>query len=199
MIVLVVGALPLCSIRFSFNRTKKNVYWDGTRQRMARSHIALRFAKTKADVDKVFPLMVELHETSRFHSIPLSREKCNRFASRAFDNPDRHALVLAEIDDEPIGFIFCSLSEFMVGTDALLTSVIAFYVGRRHRATMAGGKAAIRLLSTIIEWSRKRGSREVMIHVTSGIDIQRTDRFLRRANFKVIGANYSFAIAPDGQ
>lgn len=164
---------------------------------MARSHIALRFAEAKADLDKVYPLMVELHESSRFHSIPLSREKCNRFAGRAFEYPDWHALVLAEIDDEPIGFIFCSLSEFLVGTDALLTSVMAFYVGQRHRSTMIGGKAAIRLLSTVIEWSKIRGSQEVMIHVTSGIDIQRTDRFLRRANFKVIGANYTFQLTSD--
>lgn len=166
---------------------------------MAQSHIALRFAKTEVDLDKVFPLMVELHESSRFGSIPLSREKCNRFAIRSFDNPDQHALVIAEKDNEAIGFIFCSVSEFMVGTDELLTSVMAFYVSQRHRRTMIGGKVAIRLLSTIIEWSRKRGSKEVMIHVTSGIDIQRTDKFLRRANFKVIGANYAFALGTDNE
>ncbi|MCR9134383.1 MAG: GNAT family N-acetyltransferase [Alphaproteobacteria bacterium] len=161
---------------------------------MIQSHIGLRFAKTKADLDKVYPLVVELHESSGFRSIPLSREKCNRFAGRAFTNPEQHALVIAEIDGDPIGFIFCSVSEFMVGTDALITSVMAFYVGERHRSTMIGGKVAIRLLSTVIEWSKKRGSREIMIHVTSGIDIQRTDKFLRRANFKVIGANYAFSL-----
>ena len=164
---------------------------------MSRSRINLRFANTAADLDTAYPLMVELHETSRFNYAPFSKEKCERVAARAFDNPDQHAIVIAEIDDEPVGFIFCSLSEYLIGTDELLTSVMAFYVSRRHRDTLMGGKAAIRLLSTVIEWSRKRNSREVMIHVTSGIDIQRTDRFLRRANFKVIGANYAFALGKD--
>ncbi len=39
-----------------------------------------------------------------------------------------------------------------------------------------------------------RGAREILIHVPSGIDIQRTDKFLRRVGFAVIGANYSLRL-----
>lgn len=162
---------------------------------MSKSELNLRFAKSKEDIDFLWPLLLELHDESRFRDIPLARAKCDRLLSKAFDNPDQYALVLAETGDGPIGFVFCSVGEFLVGTDDLMTTVFAFYVRERARATMIGGRAAIRLLSTIIEWSRKRRSREVMIHVTSGIDIQRADKFLRRARFKVVGANYAFSLA----
>lgn len=156
--------------------------------------INLRFITSVDDLNALMPLLVELHEESRFRDIPFSSKKCEKLLFQTVENPDRYAAVIAEFDGKPVGFIYCAVGEHLVGTGILMTTVFAFYVRKLYREAMIGGKAAIRLLSTIIEWSKQRNSREIMIHVTSGIDIQRTDKFLRRARFRVIGANYSFAI-----
>ena len=113
----------------------------------------------------------------------------------AVNNPKFYALMIAEMGDDPVGFIFCSVGEYLVGYGDLITTVYSFFVRKRYRGTLVGGKAAVRLLSGVVKWSQARDVREVMIHVTSGIDLQRTDKFLRRAKFGVIGGNYSLRLS----
>jgi len=36
--------------------------------------------------------------------------------------------------------------------------------------------------------------REVILHVTSGIDLDRTDRFVRKAGFRLFGTNYALRL-----
>lgn len=95
---------------------------------MTGPRLNLSFAKTAMDLDQVHLLAGELHETSQFSYVQFSNEKFERVAAPAFGNPAQHALVIAELDSEPIGFIFYSLSEYFIGTDELLTSVTAYYV-----------------------------------------------------------------------
>ncbi len=54
-------------------------------------------------------------------------------------------------------------------------------------------------LNGTVRWAKARRAREIMIHVTSGADIRRTDRFLRRAGFVTIGANYALRLAGEGR
>jgi GNAT superfamily N-acetyltransferase len=115
--------------------------------------------------------------------------------SQALSKPDRYALMVAEYKGESIGFLFCTAGEYLVGYKDLITTVYSYYVRKKYRGSVIGGKAAVRLLSGAVKWSKVRNVREVMIHVTSGINIQRTDKFLRRAGFGVIGANYSLSLA----
>lgn len=158
--------------------------------------LVLRLATTIGDLEFLRPVSVELHSESRFSDIPYSHKKRDDLFARALDDPDRYALIIAELAGEPVGFIFCTVGEYLVGYGDLITTVYSFYVRRKYRGTLVGGKAAVRLISGVIKWSDARDAREVMIHVTSGIDIKRTDKFLRRAKFGVIGANYSLRLAP---
>ncbi|MCP4318004.1 MAG: GNAT family N-acetyltransferase [Hyphomicrobiales bacterium] len=179
------------------SKAMQNVQNGKGKQPVASLHI--RCAESLEDLDYLRPASVELHNESRFRDIPYSHKKRDNLFSQAIANPERYALVIAEFNRDPVGFIFCSAGEYIVGTDELLTTVFSFYVRKRYRQTMIGGKAAVRLLSTVIQWSKQRNVREILIHVTSGIDIERTDKFLRRANFKVTGANYSFSLNRNNQ
>ena len=44
-----------------------------------------------------------------------------------------------------------------------------------------------------------RGAVEIQVHATSGIEISRTDRFLRHAGFRQVGGNYSLAVGAGRQ
>ena len=156
--------------------------------------ISLRLAKSVSDLEYLRPVSLEFHAESRFGDIAYSHKKRDDLFMKAIENPRYYALVIAEREDEPVGFIFATVGEYLVGYGDLITTVYSFYVRRKFRASLAGGKAAVRLLSSIVKWSEARNAREVMIHVTSGIDLQRTDRFLRRARFGVVGGNYSLRL-----
>lgn len=155
------------------------------------SKLKIRLAKSKDDIEFLRPLSVEFHAESRFSDIPYSHKKRDELFSSALKHPDRYALMMAEYDGEPAGFLFCTIGEYIVGYEELITTVYSFYVSRKYRGTVVGGKSAIRLLAGSVKWSQMRKAREIMIHVTSGINVQRTDKFLRRAGFGTIGANYS--------
>ena len=109
---------------------------------------------------------------------------------QAIESPKLNAIFLAEYEAKPIGFLFCAAGEYIVGTGTLLTTVHSFYVGEKHRSTLLGGKAAKKLITALVKWSEDRGCKEIMIHNTSGIDPVRTDNFLRKAKFGIVGANY---------
>lgn len=156
-----------------------------------RKKITLRLADTLADLEYLRPVSLELHEESRFSDIPYSHKKRDKLLAKAINEPNLYGLIIAQFGEDPVGYIFCTVGEYLVGDGELITTVYAFYVRKKYRGTLVGGKAAVRLISGVVKWSEARNVREVMIHVTSGIDIQRTDRFLRRAKFGVIGANYA--------
>ncbi len=157
--------------------------------------LKFRVAKSQADVDLVLPLARELHEDSRFAEIPFSQDKCQRGLMRAIKAPASHGLLMAVKAQEPVGFLYCTAGEFMAGTGSLIVTVHTFCVSRRWRGTAPGGRAALGLLNGAVRWAKARQAREIMIHVTSGIDIRRTDRFLCRAGFVTIGANYALGLA----
>lgn len=156
----------------------------------------LRLADSIADLEYLRPVSLEFHAESRWGDIPYSHKKRDDLFMNAINNKQRYALIIAELADEPVGFLFCTVGEYLVGYDQLITTVYSFYVRKKFRETLVGGKAAVRLLAGVTRWSQARNVREIMIHVTSGIDIKRTDRFLRRARFGIVGANYSFRLGP---
>ena len=157
--------------------------------------ITLRLANSISDLEYLRPVSTEFHAESRFSDIAYSHKKRDDLFMKAIDDPKFYALIIAEMDGEPVGFLFCTAGEYLVGYGELITTVYSFYVRKKYRGTLMGGKAAVRLMAAVVKWSEARKVREVMIHVTSGIDVQRTDRFLRRAKFGVIGANYSLRLS----
>ena len=158
------------------------------------SKLHIRLANSLHDLERLRPLTLELHAESRFSEIPCSQKKHDDLFTHVLDEPERYAMLIAECHSEPVGYLFCVVGEYLIGYRDLLATVYAFYVRRQYRSSLLGGKAALRLLRGTVKWSKARQVKEIMLHVTSGIDIRRTDKFLRRAGFEVIGANYALQL-----
>lgn len=135
------------------------------------------------------PVLLELgrrnHAQSRFGYMTFDNEKSTLLAQRLLSDPRRYALLVVERDGQAVGYICGQIGEALFSRD-LLATILMYYVLPSAR----NGKAAVRLLQAFREWARRRGAREVDIHVTSGVYIARTDRFLRRLGFRQIGGNY---------
>ena len=116
------------------------------------------------------------HTESHFGDIPFSEQKRDRLLARALDRPDRFALLIAAYDDRPVGFLYCSISDYVVGRDDLITTILSFYIGGEFRNSIIGARAAVRLLKGAVRWSEARAAREVLVHATAGIDVTRADR-----------------------
>jgi len=154
----------------------------------------LRLAEQADDLAALQPLLAEFHDESHFAGVPLSMEKIGAMFDEALARPDRFGVMIADYAETPIGFLYCFAGEYFGGHTALVTTIHSYYVSRRHRRSVLGARAATRLLKGAIRWSEQRQVREVILHVTSGIEIDRTDRFVRKAGFRMFGANYALRL-----
>lgn len=133
--------------------------------------LCIRGADDEADIERLRSVSREFHEETRFHDFPFSPEKHDRALRRVIADPDRHLLLIAELHGEPVGYAICS--------------------------PLGGGRADLLMMSAVVRWSRTRKAREVRVHVTSGIDVGRTDRYPKRAKLTVTFGDYSFSLTND--
>lgn len=155
-------------------------------------------AESETDIAFIRPLTLAFHEESHFGDIPLSVTKRDSLLDRALTDGDRFAVLIAAYDDRPVGFLYCSINEYVVGEGDLIATILSFFIAREFRSSIIGARAAVRLLKGAIRWSEMRDAREVLIHATAGIDVRRADRFFRKAGFGVLGASYYLPLKANG-
>jgi hypothetical protein len=99
--------------------------------------------------------------------------------------------MLAVRGGNPVGFAACSIGEYHMGTGVLITTVHGIYVPRPFRASLAGGREAFNLFRAIERWSKAQGAIEVLLHVTSGVELERSHKLVGRLGFKLAGGSYA--------
>ncbi len=159
--------------------------------------IRVRLAKDEADIESLISLSLEFHAASHMRDFEYDLEKRRGLFQRALDRPNAYGLLIAERSDRPVGFLLCAANSFIVG-DGIVAMALSFYVERATRASLGGGQAALKLLRAFIKWAEVRSAKDIQIHVSSGIDIDRAHKFMRRVGFRPTGVNYSFR-PPNGQ
>ena len=163
-----------------------------------RAALRFRVVDRMADLAAVTALARQVHAESRLHRIPFSEAKLRRLVERALGDPNRHSFMLAERGSEPVGLLHCSAGEYFIGTDTILVTVHSVNVPRRHRGGLGGGRIAMGLLNGARTWARARGAVELSVHVSSGTEMDRTDRLLRHLGFAHTGGNYALDLGPRG-
>jgi len=58
---------------------------------------------------------------------------------------------------------------------------------------LSGGRVALSLLRGVTSWSKARGAKEILFHVTSGVQMKATHSLAKRMGFEVIGGSYAKA------
>ena len=103
--------------------------------------------------ENIGPFSVEFHHEARFRDIPYIHEKRLALHAHALSSPNTHAVIIVELKGEFVGYSFIGGGEYAVGTEAIIATVYAFYVRKKYRDTLIGGKAAVRLLRGLRKWS----------------------------------------------
>ena len=147
--------------------------------------VTVRLARDTADTTAMIDLGRRFHaEGPYFRDRPYDDTRLVEIGrlGLAKGNP---GLIMAERGGQLVGMaIVVAGEQFYSGAKAATVQLL--YVAPEAR----GGSAAVKLLRAIRRWAETAGTAELHLHVTSGIDAARTDRFLRRMGFKQTGGNY---------
>ena len=161
-----------------------------------RQRVNVRVLTKKEEVRSLDSLSLEFSEESRNTHLGYFLEKRDRLWEAAFTSKGTHGLFAAERDGVAVGYLFCSISTYVVG-HARVAAVISLYVGKSERRRLGGGEAAMRLMKLFIEWSKQRKADDIQVHVTTGLEVDRSDKFFRRIGFEPTGRNYAMRLSYD--
>ncbi|MEP5181919.1 MAG: hypothetical protein ABJQ85_20285 [Rhizobiaceae bacterium] len=159
-----------------------------------RQKLQIRRVVSKHDRKRLRGLVRQVHEEGRFESSGWSEERYKKQFERLVGNQDSTLFLVAELGECPIALMVCQIGDYLLGRDVRLATVVAFNVAKQQRNGLLGGRAATRLLAETLHWARSKQAWELAIHVTSGLELARTDRFLKRAKFEVVGGNYVYRL-----
>ena len=157
-----------------------------------RASSAFKFvlATDMRDIAPIVELAREAHTESRFGYIPFSAGKVEKIAKTAFKDTRRHAVMLAKQGEKAVGIAYCSVGEYHLGAGVLLTTIHNINVSNAVRSSLSGGKVALGLFRGVETWSRARGAKEILFHVTSDVDLARAHKLAKRTGYKFIGGSY---------
>lgn len=139
----------------------------------------------------VVVLVERAHRESRFADIPFAPDKVNALADRVLRDPARHGMLLCWKGDTLVGFLYCSIGEFFIGTETLMTTVHTIFTRPENRRGLNAGRAALGLIKGVESWSAARRASEILFHVTSDVSVPRSHKLLKRLGYKFIGGSYA--------
>ena len=149
--------------------------------------VTIRFTRTAEDI----AARVEMNRLAHDEigdGLPFDDDMVRRFYEGRIDRPDR-CVLQAELSGKIVGGLTGQVApHFHCRTPG--ASLLGVYVRPEHR----GSLAAIKLLHGFRRWAGEQGAVRIYAGVTSGIDIARTDRLLKRLGFRMTGGNYELAL-----
>ena len=140
--------------------------------------------------ESLLDLVAAAHAESRYGDIPFSRDKARRHLETALNDQRRHFAAVAEVGGQVVGFVYATVGEYWVGTGALIVTINTIYTSKELRNSLLGGRAAVVLFRGVAKWAKGIGAREILVHVTSGIDEPRAKASLRHLGFNMGGSTF---------
>lgn len=143
-------------------------------------------ALTQADVPATIELCRSMHAESAYAFVAFDNQKVagtiNRYLS---DNSLYFAWLASRGDGKKVGILAGYLGAYMFSTAKLAIDQI-FFVLPEYR----GSRAALLLQREFRAWAIGQGACELSIGVSTGVDVERTGRFLKRLGMTEMGANF---------
>ena len=157
---------------------------DGGSEGAARpERITIRFTRAGEDIAARVAMSRRAYEELD-DGLPYDEEMVRRAFERKLGKPGQ-CLLQAELDGRLVGGLVGAVFPHY-HSPALGASLESYYVVPEHR----GSLAAVKLLHGFRRWARAQGAVRMYVGVTSGVDMARTDRLLKRLGFTVKGGNY---------
>lgn len=143
------------------------------------------------NIEELISLGRVMHAESTLRNLSLDMERVRMtFRSALNDDKGVYCLLIARSSDgEPAGWLFGTITRPWF-TNALVAHDHAFFVVPEYR----GSSAAIKLLKVFHRWAEKRNAEILNVSQRVGVEMERFDRFMRRAGFEPRGMNFSMTL-----
>ncbi len=151
------------------------------------ARVTIRVSQSGADIAARLMLARKAWEETDRTGLAFDEGIVRRGIERKIDR--NYCLLQAEAGSEVVGMLMGVAAPHFHAPE-LGAFLLSWYVLPEHR----GSLAAVKLLHGFRRWARDRGAVRLYIGVTSGIDVARTDRLLRRLGFRQTGGNYEAAL-----
>lgn len=129
-----------------------------------------------------------MHRESEFRRIPYSPMRAAEIARRCVED-DAWFGVFDRTKSGRVGMFIGSLQRFYFSEENGAFDLL-WYV----RPDARGGTSGVRLLDSFIGWAKDKGVREVRLGVSTGVEVEKTDRVLRRLGFAHVGGSYCLRV-----
>lgn len=155
-------------------------------------HYKVRDA-TYRDLDKLVGISERvLKEAPTYTFTTFDRRKCaNYICGAILKQPGWFLRVIADENDEPVGGLICYCEPFIYSPDKVSYD-ITIMIEVDHR-----GKCIAQLLQLFDEyktWAIAQGAKVIKVGISSGLNIQKGERFLERIGFKQIGSMHAIVV-----
>lgn len=148
------------------------------------SHIRI-IPWSEADRGQLVRLFRRMHGESRYAFLPFDVAKVESVLESYMGEPQRRCGLAAVTGETVIGAVAGYVTEYAFCSELVATDQIV-YVAPRSRGTLA----AVRLIDTFRRWARSLGAREVVLGITTGVDMRRTGELFERLGFEFAGGNF---------
>lgn len=98
------------------------------------TRLTFRVAASNSDIASLVNVAHKAHSETRFSHIPFNVDKAVKVAQAAIAKKDPALIILAERDGEAVGFIYCMVGEYYIGSGVLVATVHSFSVLRDFRS-----------------------------------------------------------------
>ncbi len=137
------------------------------------------------DLDKLVNIGEIFQKESPLHGLQkFDKEKTTNFAKHMITG-DNHCAFLVETEGKIHGFIAGGLRSMYYSSEQYLSEYV-YYVTQDSR----GSLAAKLLLDSFYDWGRENGAKAVEVGISTAIDPERADRFMKKMGFNYMGANF---------
>ncbi len=168
-------------------------------EKTAGGGVTVRSIGGEEDIEALAPLFAEYHKESRYRNLRPDMAARRQFICEHYiKKPKRYGLLIAEYGGKPAGLLACMLAPILYYRANAAVS-LAFYVPPRFRGGVVGGKIALSLIAAFRQWGKNRKALELQMHLSGGVDVDRTDKFMRRLGFHRTGGNFSMDISGGGK
>ena len=149
--------------------------------------VVIRFTRSTEDLAARVAMARRVYE-ERDDGLPYDEDMVRGALERRLKRPDG-CLLQADLDGRVIGGVVGSIGPHY-HSPALAALLESFYVLPEHR----GSIAFVKLLHAFRRWARTNGAVRMYVCVTSGVEIARTHRLLKRLGFEPTGGNYRLSL-----
>jgi hypothetical protein len=144
----------------------------------------------QGDREAARALLRQHHANTVFRDQPFSDWKFERHFNTACSRPPRMVGMVAESEGNLCGIAWAMADSYMLSDGPLFVTVQLIAVELENIGPIKRAKVFLAMVSGIRQWAQSMNASHSFVHVTTGSNLESTDRLMKAAGAQCIGGAY---------